>query len=95
MSQAGTLKNHIRTHTGEKPYTSANGATSLQSQRQALPTISSGTLRRRHIIARSAGGHSVHRDNRKAPFAFILEKSHLSAHNAVTQVAGPIVSNDI
>ena len=68
--------------------------TFLQSKNQALPDICSPTAEKRHITVKSAGVHSAGQNTWKATSSYTLEKNHTSAHNAVTQVAGPILSND-
>ena len=55
---ASTLKDHIKTHSLEKP-NQCIGANSLQSQNHILPDICSPTAGRSHITVKSAEARSV------------------------------------
>ena len=81
-------------HTPLKSQINANGATTLQLQSHILPNMCSPTVERSHITVKSAEVHSEKQELWKLTSAFTLEKNHFSAHNAVSQVLTPLLSND-
>ena len=98
-SQAGTLKDHIQTHS-----LNANGTISLQSRSHSLPNICSTKLGRRHITSKSADQYSGefldsrpcvenYESRRRAlcisPFAFVENHSIVGAKNVLLYEISP------
>ena len=54
----------------------------------------SPTVERSHIAVKSVGPHSLKQEIWKPTSAFTLEKSLISAHNVISQVSDPFLSNN-
>ena len=91
-SESGNLRRHIKTHSLEKP--NKCKWCDFSSITKSLH-ICSPTAERSHITVKSAGAHSDKHNIWKPTSASTLEKNHLNANNAVTQVVNHLISNNI